>query len=92
MSSKKKNTSPPSRNANSVCGSMWLSKASGSKRRKAVANKAPAARLSRCCGPTPVRWFRPKRISKAAIQTLPIPATRVAMRMAIRVMSAVVRA
>ena len=55
---------------------------------KAVAKSAPAARLRRCCAPTEVPSLQvrtPRRIRSAASQTLPIPAQRVAITMAIRV-------
>ena len=66
----------------------WLSNASGSKCMKAVASKAPAARLSRCCGPTPSwRPPRPIRINSAAAHTLPMPAASVAIKIAINVIA-----
>ena len=90
LSSRKKNTSPTSSVANSAWAPAWLSKASGSRCMKAVASSAPAARLSRCCSQAAGARRRgrrpsPARIRAAASQTLPMPAARVARRMAIRV-------
>lgn len=47
-----------------------------------VANSAPAAKLSRYCGPK-LSLRPPKRVrnNSAAIQTLPMPVTKVAMMM-----------
>ena len=48
MSNKKKNTKPNKKVVNNMLGAMSDSKASGIRCMKAVANRAPAARLSMC--------------------------------------------
>jgi hypothetical protein len=60
------------------------SNASGNKRVNAVANKAPAAKLNKCC----VNRDNKAYASKAASHTLPTPAMSVPNTMDIKVMAA----
>ena len=73
--------------ANNSCALAWLSNASGSKCINAVASNAPAAKLSKCCGPTLSALPRRRRNKNAANHTLPMPEAKVAKRIAINVIA-----